>query len=74
MAKRGNGEGHIRKRKDGRYEAAVMHQGKRRSVYGKTRAEVIQKLKELNKQIERGQDLSKKMLTVAEFLKGRRRR
>ena len=51
MAKKnGNGEGNIRQRKDGRYEARYcveMPEGlKRRSVYGTTRKEVAEKLAE----------------------------
>lgn len=39
--KRGNGEGSVRLRKDGRYEVTVTDPatGKRRSAYAKTRAE-----------------------------------
>jgi hypothetical protein len=50
---RGKGEGNIRKRPDGRWEAAltigVTEAGnpKRRSVYGKTREEAVGKLNEL---------------------------
>lgn len=50
MARRGHGEGTIRRRPDGRWEARVTvgldEHGKqrRRSVYGRTRAEVAEKL------------------------------
>ena len=50
MAKRGNGEGCIRKRKDGTWEARFTvgrDENKkliRRSIYGKTRKEVAEKL------------------------------
>jgi len=40
-------EGSIRKRRDGRWEARVMLAGHRYSVYGRTRAEAVQKLQEL---------------------------
>lgn len=40
-------EGSIRKRRDGRWEARVMLSGHRYSVYGRTRAEAVQKLQEL---------------------------
>jgi integrase len=47
MAKRGHGEGNIRKRADGRWEAQITVEGrKRRSYYGHTRAEVLSKLRE----------------------------
>jgi integrase len=46
--RRGNGEGTIYKRKDGRYEARyTVHTAsgpKRKAIYGKTRAEVAEKL------------------------------
>src|SRR5688500_11748011 len=45
MAKRGNNEGSIYKRKDGRWAAAVtVDGGRRKTVYGATRAGVQQKL------------------------------
>lgn len=45
MAKRGNNEGTIYKRKDGRWTAAVsLENGSRRYLYGKTRQEVARKL------------------------------
>lgn len=45
MAKRGNGEGSIRRRKDGRYEGRYTDgAGRQRSVYGKTRKETAKKL------------------------------
>src|SRR5215207_9410241 len=48
MGRRGNGEGTITRRKDGRWEAKyTVHMGegpKRRALYGKTRKEVADKL------------------------------
>ena len=45
MAKRGNNEGSIYKRTDGRWAAALtVTGGKRRTLYGKTRQEVARKL------------------------------
>lgn len=55
MGKNGNGEGNIRQRKDGRYEARYHDaNGNRRSVYGKTRKDVAEKLaaKLANKEAE----------------------
>lgn len=44
--RRGNGEGNIKKRANGTYEARItLEDGKRKSVYGKTRKEVQEKLK-----------------------------
>jgi integrase len=50
MAKNIAGEGCIAQRKDGRWQASVMVDGKRRFVYGKTEREVKRKLSELKKQ------------------------
>jgi hypothetical protein len=46
VAKRGNGEGSIRRRTDGRYEGRYVSGGRQRSVYGKTRKETARKLAE----------------------------
>lgn len=44
--RRGNGEGSIVRRKDGRHEAKItLEDGSRKSLYGKTRKEVQEKLK-----------------------------
>lgn len=66
--KRSSGEGNIRKRSDGRWEASVMHESRRRYVYGQTRREVVEKLAELKKQQEQGADFSRKNLTVETYL------
>ncbi len=46
MGRRSNGEGSIANRKDGRWSAAYTVGGKRKYAYGKTRKEVVQKLRE----------------------------
>jgi integrase len=46
LGRRSNGEGSIAKRKDGRWSAAYTVGGKRKYAYGKTRKEVVQKLRE----------------------------
>ena len=46
MGKRSNGEGSVVKRKDGRWCAAYTFDGKRHYMYGKTRKEVVGKLKD----------------------------
>lgn len=66
--KRASGEGHFRKRKDGRWEGRIMLEGKRHYVYGATRSECVEKVQELKAQHSRGRDLNKKTITVAEFL------
>lgn len=47
---RGYGEGSITQRKDGRWQAALMVGGVRKTVYGKTRGEALRKLGELRRQ------------------------
>src|SRR5579885_1998909 len=65
MAKRGNGEGTIYKRKDGRWETAVtLEGGKRKRIYGKTRSEVSQKLGEALRAQKEGRLRSEPSLTV----------
>lgn len=75
MAKRrGKNEGSFRQRKDGLWEGAftvgVTEKGnpKRRSVYGKTRAEVAQKLNELLLKHRQGSLPAIDRVTVAKYL------
>lgn len=71
MAKgrRGNGEGSIRRRSDGRWEALVsLPDGRRKSLYGKTRQEVARKLAEMLRDISKGLPVPLERLTVAAFL------
>jgi integrase len=44
MGRRGNGEGSITRRKDGLYKVQTATGAKRRTLYGKTRQEVAEKL------------------------------
>ncbi len=46
MGRRSNGEGSVARRKDGRWQAAYTIDGKRKYLYGKTRKEVVGKLRE----------------------------
>ena len=73
--RRANGEGNIRKRKDGRWEGryTVGHNpetGKAiiKNVLGKTQAEVVQKLKDLKSARDDGIDLDAAKMTVAQWL------
>ena len=68
MSKRANGEGNIRKRPDGTWEARYTFDGKRHSVYGKTQAEVRKKLTEAQAQIDGGAYIAPSKITVAEWL------
>lgn len=67
--RRDNGEGTIRERADGRWEGQLLlPDGKRKSVYGKNRTEVKQKLKELRSKVEEGVDVRASEQTLATFL------
>ena len=68
MAKRANGEGNIRRRADGTWESRLVINGKRRSAYGKTQAEVRQKLRNMQKANEACLDLAASEMTVSEWL------
>ena len=73
MAKRGNGEGCIRQRKDktweGIYTCGRDGQGKliRRSVYGKTRKEVQRKLQDITHDINENQYIEPSKLTCNDW-------
>ena len=72
--KRGNNEGTIRKRSDGRWEAVFTTGHKadgksiRRSVYGATRKEVSSRLHEILRQIEHEEYVEPQKLTVGDWL------
>ncbi len=72
MGRRGNGEGSVRKRKDGRWEGRYSVQTpdgpKQKTVYGKTRKEVAEKLTEAMAGRDKGLVLDAGKLTVAEHL------
>jgi integrase len=72
--KRGNGEGSIYRRNDGRWAAEITvgfdergHQIRPR-VYGRTQNEACEKLAELKNRISRGLSPRPERLTVAQFL------
>ncbi len=68
-AKRGNGEGTIyRDEKTGRWIGQAAIQGKRKSLYGKTRKEVQDKLRVLLADADKGLLPPSERLTVAQFL------
>lgn len=71
--KRRNGEGHIRQRKDGRYEAQIFvttGEGtrKRVSVYGKTWDECHAEVTKLQEQQRRGLPANTTTMTVGEYM------
>jgi hypothetical protein len=55
MPKRASGEGAVYRRGDGRWEAQLrLGVGRRKSVYGRTRREVLGKLREARWSLKRG--------------------
>src|SRR5687768_7162734 len=70
--KRGNGEGSITKRKDGRWMAQyTVHTAngpKRRHIYGRTRQEVAAKLSKAMTDRDGGIELDPSSVTVHEYL------
>lgn len=73
MTRRGNGEGSIYKRRDGRWEARLdlgwtSGGRQRKSLYGRTRAEVIAKLARTQRAKEDGLAALDERTTVAGFL------
>lgn len=71
--RRGNGEGTIAKRSDGRYAAAIWVDRPdgtrgRKWIYGKTRADVAGKLTEITQKVNSGAVMPTRSPTVAEFL------
>ncbi|MFC9559599.1 tyrosine-type recombinase/integrase [Agromyces sp. NPDC056965] len=76
MTKRANGEGNVRKRTDGRWEArftyadAATGEIRRGSAYGKTQAEVRAKMKEKQGRAEEGKPVNDSRQTLAAFTQG----
>ncbi|MFL5629584.1 MAG: tyrosine recombinase XerC [Ktedonobacteraceae bacterium] len=70
MAKRGNGEGSIYRRKsDGRWTGSIsLDDGKRKVIYGKTRAEVQEKMKTLLHEQQQGKLVANSSQTVEQFV------
>ena len=69
VKRRGNHEGTIKQRTDGRWEAQVsLPSGKRRSLYGKTRKEAQDKLRAALRSLDAGLDLLDERRTVAQLL------
>lgn len=66
---RSNGEGTIRQRRDGFWEARVsVGPYEAKTIYAKTRPEIVKRLKDLLKEQEAGADLTKKREKVGEYL------
>ena len=66
---RRRGEGTIRQRPDGVWEARLtLHDGKRKSLYAPTEDALLTKLRQAQRDLEVGVDLSADNLTVGQFL------
>ncbi|MDQ2905467.1 MAG: site-specific integrase [Chloroflexota bacterium] len=71
MARRGNGEGSIYQRSDGRWTASITLEGegrRRKSFYGKTRKEVQEQLKVALREQQQGMLMTTPQQTVEQFL------
>lgn len=69
MKRRGNGDGNITKRADGRWMARVTIRGESRCVYGTTRQEAARKMQDAIRDLERGITTPKNdRLTVGAYL------
>ena len=68
MRKRGHGEGTIYQRPDGSWCGQVRLPGQRKTVYGKTRAQVQKKIRAIMADAEQGIMPAPERLTVAAFL------
>lgn len=67
--RRGNGEGSISKRPNGTYQARItLEDGKRKSIYGKTRKEVQEKLKIALREQQQGTLVTAPQQKVEQFL------
>ena len=70
MGRRGNGEGTITRRKDGRWEARYWAGAKRKTIYGRTRSEVAEKLAKVVADRNNGLTYEAGSITLAEYLQG----
>ena len=69
MAKRGNGQGAVYLRGDGRWEAQIrLAGGRRKSVYGPTRREVVRRLRETRWLLAQGVPVSARKMSVGLLL------
>ncbi|MFI5282597.1 MAG: N-terminal phage integrase SAM-like domain-containing protein, partial [Candidatus Dormibacterales bacterium] len=67
--RRGNGEGTILKRADGRWVAAIIFDGYRRKwIYGKTRRDVSDRLRKIRSDVAEGRPVMNERLTMSEYL------
>lgn len=67
--KRANGEGTIRKRSNGTWEARITIDGKSKSFYGKTQTQAIQAKKDFLKALDNGINLDAGKLQTSQWMK-----
>lgn len=65
---RGQNEGNIRQRKDGKWEARYTIEGRQKSVYGKTRPEVSAKLNKILNDINVGTYIEPSKITIESWM------
>jgi integrase len=68
--RRGNQEGSITLRKDGLWVARVSHEGKRYAVYGKTKEQARQKLRDLQRKQDQGLTIASSRMLLKDYLAG----
>lgn len=70
QGRKSNGEGHIRQRPNGLWEAMItLEGGKLKSFYGKTKAEAVKKQRDALHALDRGQSLTQnERQTLGQFL------
>lgn len=69
MKRRASGEGNVRQRADGRWEARVrLGDGRRKSLYGETQREVLEQLRALERGQDRGVPVPTERATVGQYL------
>jgi integrase len=67
--RRGNGEGTILRRTDGRWAAAIIFDGyQRKWIYGKTRRDVSDRLRKIRTDVAEGRPVMNERLTMSEYL------
>src|SRR5262249_46485193 len=67
--RRGHGEGSVRRRQDGRWEARIrLPDGRRVSAYGETRSEAVRELDRLRQRVAFGQPVQSASLDTCAFL------
>ena len=69
MRRRGNGEGTLYRRSDGRWGATVtLDDGGRKTYYGRSRQQVLDRIKEVARQRDQGLEVSSMVQLTGDFL------